>query len=103
MGQSFYTCDNCGGAFGDYWDGFEMCECGKNYCCDECAAYNGFVRYDEDDEDSTPLFDEDGDEVESQCSFCRGENFTDDELLDFIYKKFSTTREEMIKLMKEMK
>ncbi len=91
MGQDFYVCDECGEAFGDHWDGYEMCECGKSYCCQECADKHSFKRYDKNDddfnEDEVPT-DKNGYMLDSACDYCRGENFTDLEMLEYALDKW---------------
>lgn len=99
MGQDFYSCNHCGEAFGDYWDGYEMCECGKNYCSQECATENGFERYDEDF-NADEWYEKYGD-VESTCQFCRGENLTDAEILQWFLDAGSFTREDAVNMIKE--
>ncbi len=99
MGQDYYACDYCGEAFGDYSGGYEMCECGKRYCCSECAAEDGFINhYQEYVDDKKPQpTDENGYELESSCKYCRNEDVTDDKILEWTLEELKLTREEAVK------
>jgi len=96
MGIDYYSCDHCGEAFGDYWDGYEMCECGKHYCSQECANDNGFIRYDEEYEGEIPMHKNGKWELESSCVFCRGESVEDEKLLNFALEVLNVSKDELI-------
>lgn len=96
MGIDYYVCDNknCGEGFPDVGE-YVMCECGCNWCSDECAEEDGFQ---EEENGFTP----DGSkwEQETSCKYCRKEDFNDGELLRFALGKLSLSRNQLIKLYK---
>jgi len=95
MGVDFLICDICHESFPDCGD-FVSCDCGGRFCSSECAQIDDCV-YDEDGE---PVEDEDGDFIigEETCVLCRGEALTDQDLIEFLLKKLSLTREQAVEL-----
>jgi len=85
MGQSFYTCDSCGSAMGDYSHEIEFCDCGKIFCQD-CASEVGY-------RDEDYYKEETGEYHESTCIYCRLETIDDNELLDFALAKIGVEKE----------
>lgn len=90
MGVDFYACNNCGDTFPDCGD-YTSCECGHNWCSDECAEAEGWRQ---EEEEFTP----EGSRwsQETSCSYCRKEDFGDLALLDFCLELLGKTREEII-------
>jgi len=108
MSVDFFDCDVCGRSICDCGD-YVSCECGKNWCSEECAESDGYERiscklgYDVDDnecEDSCCCCDN---QVEDSCKYCREEDFEDDVLLEFALKLSDLTREELIEAYKLLK
>ena len=94
MGVDFLICDICHSSFPDCGD-FVVCDCGGRFCSSECAEMD-YAAYDEDGE---CLEDEDG---EGTCVLCRGQAATDADLIDFLLRKLSLTREQAVEeLFKE--
>ena len=85
MSVDFYPCDNCGEVFCDCGEYVKCEDCGKHWCCTECADEDGF-KIEQDDEES----------YRTSCKYCRGEEFTDEELLDYALKLLDLNREELV-------
>lgn len=81
MGVEYYSCKNCGETFPDVCD-FEFCyACGDRWCSKECADEDGLIE------------DEDG---EGTCKYCRKEDFTDSELLEYALKLIHKTKADIV-------
>lgn len=89
MGQSYYVCTNCNESFGDYWDGIHFCDCGKSYCCSECAEDNGF------------RYDTNGKYDEFSCGYCREERFDEYQILSWTLDTLNMTKEEVVEILKK--
>jgi hypothetical protein len=82
MGVDWYPCEQCGETFPDCRD-YSHCEgCGRVWCSEECAEKAGSIT------------DDDG-EIQS-CSICRGEDVTDDKLLEYCLSILYLTRKECV-------
>lgn len=91
MGIDFLVCNECETGFPDVND-YKFCECGRDWCDEECAEKGGLRQ----------VLDEDGYySGESDCKFCRGEKFDDDVLLNFILKREGISKEDLISLYKK--
>lgn len=84
MGVDWYPCKSCEEVFCDCGD-YTRCECGERWCSLECAEDDGYVV-------KVNIQDDD----ETSCDFCRGEDFTDTELLNYLLKSVGFTREEAV-------
>jgi hypothetical protein len=89
MGIDWEVCHYCGDTFPDCGD-HESCECGNHWCSFECAENEGFVRDEEAEEK----------DLESSCNFCRGEDYTDSELLSFLLDEIVKISREDVCIMK---
>jgi hypothetical protein len=105
MGIDYYSCHYCDESFPDVID-YVWCECGIKWCCDECAEADGYK-----DESCSKGFDVDDNEceqscwscenhIDSNCKYCRQEDFDDSILLNFALKKLVLTREQLIEQYK---
>lgn len=90
MSVDYEVCDSCGETFCDCGD-YVSCECGRQWCCDECAINDGFTHTEWEDYNE-----------ESSCTYCRKEDFDDDVLLEFALKLLTKTRKELITEYKEL-
>lgn len=101
MSVDYYACDNCGDTFPDCGT-YVSCECGRNWCCDECAEDQGYqgasckLNYDCDDNECEIECWKCENQIESSCSFCRKEIFDDVELLDYALHLLALTRDELM-------
>ena len=110
MGIDYLVCanKNCGEGFPDVRD-YVSCECGKSWCSDECAEEDGFFNercklgYDIDDNTCDISCWECKSLIESSCKYCRGEDFDDKELLEFLLWTSNIDREELINEYKRCK
>ena len=84
MGVDWYTCNHCGDTFPD---------CGSYYTCDNCWTHWDDLKCAEAD---GAQWNEEEDTIVS-CKFCRQEDATDSELVNYMLKHFKVTREEMVK------
>lgn len=78
MSISYYQCDNCQRGYADCYG--EFCECGAGFCSEKCADYQPY-----------------GDD-EKSCASCRGEVFTDTNLLNTLLKHYNLTRNDVEKM-----
>lgn len=92
MSIDYLTCANCGENFCDCGD-FVSCECGKVWCCYECAESDGFI----EDEENLDEYDE----PTRSCNFCRNQDFEDCDLLELAMKLLQCDREFLINKMNE--
>jgi hypothetical protein len=108
MSVDYLVCKHCGDTFCDCGD-FVSCECGEDWCSDECAETDGYKRescksgYDIDDKECEKSCYGCENYLESSCNFCRKEDFEDDKLLEFTLKLLKTDRQSLINLYKESK
>ncbi|OME54127.1 hypothetical protein BSK59_16230 [Paenibacillus odorifer] len=99
MGVDFYACNNCRDTFPDCGH-YVSCECGEHWCSDECAEEEGFRR----EPDGFMYKGQYGEYKHStSCGFCRQEDFSDTELLDFLIRSHNSSRAEVIDMYKESK
>jgi len=103
MGIDYLVCVNkdCGEGFPDVAD-YVSCECGKNWCSDLCAKDDGYIEEScargieiEDNECYTVCWNCEN-LIESSCKYCRGEDFSDSELLEFLLRTSNMNREELV-------
>lgn len=99
MSVDYYVCERCGETFPDCMDGIVWCECGNVWCCLECAYKDGYQFGVEVDEDGEEYETEEG----SSCKYCRGEEFYDNELLEYSLELLQMTKEELVIKLKEHK
>ena len=90
MGVDFYACENCGHTFPDCGD-YTSCECGRHWCCDDCAESEG---YRQEEDGYTP--EGSSWEQETSCDYCRQEDFEDYELLSHALKLLGISRKELV-------
>lgn len=87
MGIDYFSCNYCSDSFPDVID-YVSCDCGNHWCSEECAKKDKFRRKVNGD---------------SSCKFCRGEDFSDGELLKYSLKLLGKTRKELITQYKNKK
>lgn len=80
MSIDYYTCTICHEIFPDCGK-FFSCDCGYNYCSDECGDRG-----------------DNWDAGEKDCQICRKEYVLDGTLIQFLLKKLSLTRDEATEL-----
>lgn len=102
MSVDYYSCKYCGDTFCDCGD-YVQCDCGEHWCSDECAEEDGFKRescksgYDTEDNQCEIECWRCKDKLESNCNYCREENFEDNELLRYVLDKhLNMSRQELI-------
>ena len=83
MGIVFLICECCGRTFPDNCSPMVRCDCGKDWCCNECATHDGYSREYDD------------------CSYCRQEVFEDSTLLNYALELLATTKEELVEKYKK--
>jgi hypothetical protein len=81
MSNSWYKCQGCNNTCSDY-DCF-WCDCGSIFCDVNCG-----------DIERNEVEDQAGEE-ELTCKFCRLEDATDEDLLDFALEQLNKTKEEL--------
>lgn len=84
MSSEDFVCAECG-EIGTYCGTFYSCECGSAFCSHKCAKAAGLGEL--------------NDEGEESCSYCRGENFTEEDILEYALKKLKTNRSQIIEEM----
>lgn len=95
MSIDYRTCE-CGETFADCADGVVFCHCGMAWCSEECAAVDGYRE--------EVITHEDGSEEEIRsCNFCRGDDFGDKELFDFVTSAIGVSRDNLVAFYKEFK
>lgn len=85
MGAEFLSCSYCGEGFSDYDAGWTSCRCGRDWCSPECAEADGYREVN----------------GEQSCNYCRGEDFEDYELLNFVISALGVNREDLVAFHKE--
>jgi hypothetical protein len=83
MGVDFFTCDHCGESICDAGD-YDHCDCGKRFCSGPRDTGCGKVHENEDGS--------------LTCSFCRREEISDYDLLQYLLAASNLTREEAAKM-----
>lgn len=88
------VCTHCGKVFKeDSEDTFICDKCGKVWCSEECAIADGLdINYDGD-----PF------QLGYSCKFCRGNNFEDKELLEFMTAAIGVSRDDLVYFYKQYK
>jgi hypothetical protein len=86
MSIKYFVCSQCNEIGDDHTEGWDCCDCGNHYCSSDCA------------EEAKVIDQENGDEtgIYSMCGYCRGELFTDKELLKIALDKLGMSRKELI-------
>lgn len=122
MSVDFLVCKNCGDTFCDCGE-YVSCECGTNWCSDECAEADGYRKErckldcSQDDEEMDDCikkeeYNKSGyvscwdceNYIESSCNFCRNEDYDDITLLNKALELLGISRENLInKINKEKK
>jgi hypothetical protein len=89
MGVDFYPCKKCGETYCDCGDMLNYCEgCGE-YICTNCLV-------------KPAEYDEQTGEMKLECCpYCSGTVIHNDDLLEFLLKKYGITHAEAIVLYKE--
>jgi hypothetical protein len=106
MGVDYFTCQSCNTGYRDDSDYACYCDCGCNYCNNDCGKLENF-KYEYDDEDCPTGVDyvEGSHAIDRDkpitCIMCRKEAVTDYILLNFLLKHVNMTREQVTKLYKE--
>ena len=96
FGIDYLVCDECGKAFPACAEDYRGCSCGKTFCedCVEDAKFaknkNGGIK---ENKWGEPV----------SCKYCRGEEITDDALLEKALKLLKMSREDLIKAKEEDK
>lgn len=92
MGVDWIACHRCEETFPDCGS-YVYCEpCGTHWCSDYCATEDGYKR--------EKWEDEDGYEYDSSCKYCRQEDFTDTQLLEYVMKNATVSREKLVEYCK---
>lgn len=117
MSVDYLVCENCGDTFPDCGY-YVTCEgCGTDWCSDECAQEDGFVRehcskYSYlNNRDLMEEYREEYCNFEycteceyynpESCKYCRKEDYEDYVLLDKALELLGMSREELVKLVNE--
>lgn len=88
MGISYHTCAKCSRNFPD---------CGDFTVCDSCEAW--FCSYECADLKDTDKYDKYNEEIKN-CVLCRKEFITDEQILDYLLKKFNLDKDKIIEEIK---
>lgn len=88
MSIDYLSCKRCNNAFPDCND-YVSCDCGNIWCDDECAEKDGLTIVEIADLEIIT------------CKYCRGEDFDDSDLLEYVLKRLGMTRDYIIKEYKE--
>ena len=89
MSVEHFPCANCEETVCDCGEYFR-CDCGRKWCSLECAEEDGY-RIEKEETDRYA-------EITS-CSYCRREEFTDEDMLKFILRKIGFNRAEITQHM----
>lgn len=87
MSEAFSSCSHCGEVFSDYNEGWTCCRCGRDWCSPECAEEDGYREVN----------------GEQSCNFCRGDDFEDYELLEFVTSAIGVSRDDLVNFYKRYK
>jgi hypothetical protein len=88
MGVYYERCAKCDDEYMDF--GTFDCSCGRGWCSEECAIEDGAI---------VTEHTEGWIEVQS-CNFCRGEDFSDSDLLVSLMDSYELTRADVIRVHK---
>ena len=97
MSVDFFDCDVCGESVCECGD-YVSCDCGKQWCSDECAEEDGFKRegcklgYEDNDECEKECWNCEN-QTEKSCKYCREDDFEDSELLEYALDCLGVNRE----------
>ena len=101
MSVDFFDCRVCNESVCECGH-YVSCEgCGNKWCSEECAEIDGYkaehckLGYDDNSDCEISCYRCENN-VESSCSYCREEDFEDDELLGFALKVLGMKRETLI-------
>lgn len=98
MGVDYYTCSNCGTGYRDDSEYCCYCDCGSNFCDDDCGKLKNFTyEYDEDDPEKGHAIVKG---IPITCVICRKESANDYVLLEALLKHFKLTRKQAFKIYK---
>lgn len=81
MSVDWFSCPSCEETYPDCSDRIFFCDCEISFCSADCGKR---------------VIDEKTDK--STCKYCRNEETTDYQLLHFLLRKFSLTKEQAIEL-----
>lgn len=118
MGVDFLVCKNCGRTFCDCGE-FVSCECGEDWCDNECAEEDGYltehcdlgcediswnIKEDEREEGCMGTVNDNGvincydceHYHETSCDYCRGENYDNADLLSKAMELLNCDRQYLI-------
>jgi hypothetical protein len=90
VGVDWYPCNSCGETFPDAGY-YVSCECGENWCSDDCAEGEGYRK---EEDGFTPIGSKWS--QDTSCNYCRCENHTDATLLQFCLDQLGKSREQII-------
>lgn len=95
MGVEFNACNKCGDTF---YEGSSRCKscCGLDWCSSECAKAEGFREEPKGFKQKGSIYSQ-----ETSCNFCRKEDFSDTELLNFLVNSHNSSRQEVVEMYKE--
>lgn len=88
MSTDYRTCE-CGETFADCADGVVFCHCGMAWCSEECAAVDGY-------REEMIVYEDGSKEEIRSCNFCRGDDFGDKELLEFVTSAIGVSRDDLV-------
>lgn len=74
------VCNRCGVVFQVRREHITCNGCGREWCCEKCATYDGYAEH------TNP----------QSCNYCRGEDYDDAELLMKALKLLGMSRKELI-------
>lgn len=114
MGVDFLVCKRCGNTFPDCGDYVNCEDCGTDWCCDECAEDDGYIReycklgkcVEGGSNDEECKFANENKEwgkctecenyVPTSCKYCRCEDYEDSYLLEVAMKLLKCDRQYLI-------
>lgn len=83
MEDAVLICSHCGDTFSTDDEGWASCLCGKSWCSSECAEKDGYQGL--------------------NCNYCRGDDFEDSELLEFLTASLGIGRDDLVTFYREYK
>ena len=86
MSVKYFVCSQCNEMGDDATNGWQPCDCGNHYCSAECAEEAHVVE--QVDSDRTGIY--------ATCGYCRGQLFTDRELLTIALVRLGMSRKELV-------